>query len=162
MKKATQAETTDAATTNANAKPKAVSADQIESLNEQVDLTTYGQNVKSVDDILEMAENIDDVYFDDATSEYLKLEEGEKKTLLFVGFGTMKNDQGNDVPTAIFTGAENKRFIHAGTVIVSSLKKAHSLPVVVRLTHNGEVKGKNGKKYADIRVQILKDIKVSN
>ncbi len=132
---------------------------QIETLNEQADLVTYGQNIKSVDEMLDAAENIADEYFDDATSEYLKLNKGDKATLLFVGFGKMKNDKGEDVETAIFTGKENKKFIHAGAVIVGSLKRAENLPCFVRLTHNGSVKGKNGKEYADIRVQILKDIK---
>jgi hypothetical protein len=131
----------------------------VENLNNELNLLQVGRNILSADEMLDVAEGVDDTLFDDATSEYLKMEIGDKATLIFTGFGTMKNDEGRDVETAEFTGKENKRFVSAGTVIVSSLKKAHSLPCVVRLTHQGEVKGKNGKKYADIRVQILKDVK---
>lgn len=131
----------------------------VENLNKEANLLQVGTNALSVDDMLEAAENVGDEYFDDATSEYLELKAGEKKTLLFTGFGTMVNDEGKTIETAEFVGAENKKYIHASAVIVGSLKKSHSLPVLVRLTHNGMVMGKNKRQYADIRVQIMKDIK---
>jgi hypothetical protein len=124
-------------------------------LNEDAYGTLTGANAKSVDEMIDALENVSDEHFEDATSEYLELKEGEIFNGLFTGMTTFTNDKQQEIEAVLLTGKENRKYIYAGAVVVGSLKKVTQMPCLIRLTHKGKVKGKNGT-YHDIQVQVLK------
>jgi hypothetical protein len=128
---------------------------QVAILNEEAYGTLTGTNAKSVDEMIDALENVSDDHFDDATSEYLELKEGEIFNGLFTGLTKFTNDKQQEIDAVMLTGKENKKYIYAGAVVVGSLKKVTTMPCLIRLTHKGKVKGKNGT-YHDIQVQVLK------
>lgn len=141
-------------------KAKNTKAAEIETLSTEANLVHIGANTKTVDELLTAMEDVSDELLEDQTSEYLSLNEGEVKNLLFTGFSEMntKDDTtGADkvIKVACFTGKENKKYIYGGTVVVSALNRVQQMPCLVRLSHKGMVKGGNGKKYADINVSVL-------
>lgn len=113
------------------------------------------QNVKEqANELLTMFENVDDSQLVSLTADYLEIKENTEYVFIFIGRNTMKNDKGLDVQVVELLDKNNKKFIHASTVLVSSLSKVTKMPCMVKIVTKGKVKSANGY-YLDMDVLVI-------
>jgi len=112
------------------------------------------QNVKEqASELLSQFENVDESQMLGLTADYLEMKVNSKYNFIFLGMTTMQNN-GKEIKAVELLSKENKKYIHASTVLVNSLQKVTKLPCMVRIVTKELVKSDNGK-YLDMDVFVI-------
>jgi len=112
------------------------------------------QNVKEqASDLLKQFEQVDETQMVGLTADYLEMKENQTYNFIFLGMTTMTNNS-KEIPAVELLDKNNKKFIHASTVLVNSLKKVTTLPCLVRIITKTLVKSEAGK-YLDMDVLVI-------
>jgi hypothetical protein len=112
------------------------------------------QNVKEqAHDLLTAFEQVDESQMVGLTADYLEMKINSKYNFIFLGFTTMNNN-GKEIKAVELLDKNNKKFIHASTVLVNSLSKVTKMPCLVRIITKDLVKSENGK-YLDMEVIVI-------
>jgi uncharacterized protein (UPF0147 family) len=112
------------------------------------------QNVKEqANDLLKQFENVDESQMVGLTADYLEMKVNTTYNMIFLGMTTMNNN-GKEIKAVELLDKQNKKFIHASTVLVNSLNKVTKLPCLVRIVTKDLVKSDAGK-YLDMDVYVI-------
>lgn len=125
-------------------------------LNANANTALQTNDFATMDNILSQVETAEETAFEEISSEYLELGEGETVAVFYAGKISKTSIDGKDVEVAELLGKGNKRFIYGSAVLINNLKRYNGdLPVILRITHKGFVKNAKGK-YADLKIEMLK------
>lgn len=112
------------------------------------------QNVKEqANELLKQFENVDESQMVGLTADYLEMKINTTYNFIFLGMTTMSNN-GKEIKAVELLNKENKKFIHASTVLVNSLSKVTKMPCMVRIVTKDFVKADAGR-YLDMDVYVI-------
>lgn len=112
------------------------------------------QNVKEqANDLLKQFENVDESQMVGLTADYLEMKINTTYNMIFLGMTTMNNN-GKEIKAVELLDKNNKKYIHASTVLVNSLHKVTKMPCLVRIVTKDLVKSDAGK-YLDMDVYVI-------